>query len=408
MRDTETEIALPRAVSEIISVLESASVPAYVVGGAVRDSIMGREVHDWDVAAAAPPDRTARLFEEVGFRVIPTGIKHGTVTVLSAGEPIEITAFRVDGSYTDGRHPDSVMFTSKIEDDLARRDLTVNAMAYSPRRGLCDPFDGRGDIERRVIRCVGDPRRRFTEDALRIMRTFRFAAVLDYEIDPATLSAAAELAGKLCAVSSERIASEGGRLLSAPRPSKQLRMAARAGLFPHLMGGISPPTEELDTVDRLPADPALRFGALLRHVGLDAPDAARSAIAGMRPSNKGGARALAAATARLPHADIGSVRRFMREVSQADAVILAAAARGEENAQEVREMFEKICREGGPVTMRTLAVGGRDLHTAGIPYGKTMGAILSFLLDTVTADPSLNTRDKLTSLACAKYRGEDL
>ncbi len=404
MRNTEIYIELPSAVSEIISVLESASVPAYVVGGAVRDSIMGRDVHDWDVAAAAPPDETADLFASRGFRVIPTGIKHGTVTVLSAGEPIEITAFRVDGNYTDGRHPDSVSFTSKIEDDLARRDLTVNAMAYSPRRGLCDPFDGRGDIARKIIRCVGDPQRRFTEDALRIMRTFRFAAVLDYDIDPATISASAELSGKLCAVSVERITSEGARLLAAPRPSKQLHLAARSGLFDHLLYGISPPSRELDTADRLPADPALRLGALLRHVGINSPEQARTVITSLRLSNKGATRAIAAATVKLPHADVTSVRRFMRETGNADAVILAAAARGEKNGAEVRCLYEEISRTGGPITMRTLAVNGKDLHTAGIPYGKTMGDTLAYLLDAVTADPCLNTHETLTALARKKHR----
>lgn len=400
----DIRLALPAAVERVLSVLEDAAIPAYVVGGAVRDSIMGREVHDWDVAAAAPPETSAELFTARGFRVIPTGIRHGTITVLSDGEPIEITAFRVDGSYSDGRHPDSVSFTSNIEEDLARRDLTVNAMAYSPSRGLCDPFDGRGDIARRRIRCVGDPRRRFTEDALRIMRSFRFAAVLDYEIDPATLSAAAELAGKLCAVSAERIAAEGERLLSAAHPAKQLCMAAKAGLPAVVLCGISPPHAELEAVDRLPADPALRLGAILRHVGLKDPEPVRAATAYLRLSNKGAARALAAATVKLPPPDITSVRRFMREVGNADAAILAAAARGEDDSGEILRLFDQIIREGGPVTMRTLAVGGRDLHAAGVPYGREMGQVLDFLLEAATADPTLNSREVLLTMAAARYR----
>lgn len=400
----DIRLVLPGAVERILSVLEDAAIPAYVVGGAVRDSIMGRTVHDWDVAAASRPEVNAELFAARGFRVIPTGIRHGTITVLSDGDPIEITAFRVDGSYSDGRHPDSVSFTSNIEEDLARRDLTVNAMAYSPSRGLCDPFDGRGDIARRRIRCVGDPWRRFTEDALRIMRSFRFAAVLDYEIDPATLSAAAELAGRLCAVSAERIAAEGGRLLSAAHPSKQLHMAAEAGLPPVVLCGISPPPAELDTADRLPADPALRLGAILRHAGLRDPERARAATAYLRLSNKDAARALAAATVKLPTPDITSVRRFMREVSNADAAILAAAARGEDDSGEILRLSRQIDREGGPVTMRTLAVGGRDLHDAGIPYGRAMGQVLDLLLEAATADPALNQRDALLLLAASHYR----
>ena len=179
----ETEklnISIPAPVREIFDVFSSAGAVAYAVGGAVRDSLLGREVHDWDVASPFRPEVTAELFASRGLKVIPTGIRHGTVTVLSHGMPVEVTAFRIDGSYSDSRHPDRVEFTDQVEEDLARRDFTVNAMAYSPVRGLCDPWNGQADLKAGVIRCVGDPSTRFAEDALRILRAFRFAAQLGF------------------------------------------------------------------------------------------------------------------------------------------------------------------------------------------------------------------------------------
>ena len=190
----ETEklnISIPAPVREIFDVFSSAGAVAYAVGGAVRDSLLGREVHDWDVASPLRPEVTEELFASRGFKVIPTGIRHGTVTVLSHGMPVEVTAFRIDGSYSDSRHPDRVEFTDRVEEDLARRDFTVNAMAYSPVRGLCDPWNGQADLKAGVIRCVGDPSTRFAEDALRILRAFRFAAQLGFTIDDATRKAAA-------------------------------------------------------------------------------------------------------------------------------------------------------------------------------------------------------------------------
>lgn len=190
---------LPPGALEVLRSLNAAGYQAYAVGGCVRDMARGVPPHDYDICTSALPAQTERCF--AGERVVETGIKHGTVTVLMAGEPYEITTFRTDGDYLDGRHPQSVAFTDSLTEDLRRRDFTINAMAYHPDIGLRDPFDGQADIARRVIRCVGDANARFTEDALRILRALRFAAELGFDIAPDTARAMRELSGRLALIS---------------------------------------------------------------------------------------------------------------------------------------------------------------------------------------------------------------
>lgn len=202
---------IPSYTARVLDALNSAGFQAYIVGGCVRDSIMGITPHDYDVTTSALPEDTKRIFSD--YRVIETGIKHGTLTVLSEGEPVEITTFRVDGEYLDGRHPKDVSFTTSLRADLSRRDFTVNAIAYSPNAGYADYFGGREDIARGIIRCVGEPAKRFGEDALRILRALRFAAVLGFEIEDKTARAAVDCAGLLEKVSRERIFVELKKLL---------------------------------------------------------------------------------------------------------------------------------------------------------------------------------------------------
>ena len=197
---------MPPGALEVLRRLNAAGYQAYAVGGCVRDLARGVPPHDYDICTSALPAQTERCF--AGERVVETGIKHGTVTVLMAGEPYEITTFRTDGDYLDGRHPQSVAFTDSLTEDLRRRDFTINAMAYHPDSGLRDPFDGQADIARRMIRCVGDAGARFTEDALRILRALRFAAELGFDIAPDTACAMRELSGRLALISRERIAAE--------------------------------------------------------------------------------------------------------------------------------------------------------------------------------------------------------
>ena len=401
----ETEklnISIPAPVREIFDVFSSAGAVAYAVGGAVRDSLLGREVHDWDVASPLRPEVTAELFASRGFKVIPTGIRHGTVTVLSHGMPVEVTAFRIDGSYSDSRHPDRVEFTDRVEEDLARRDFTVNAMAYSPVRGLCDPWNGQADLKAGVIRCVGDPSTRFAEDALRILRAFRFAAQLGFTIDDATRKAAAS-PERLSAISVERIAAETEKILLSPSPAAYLSEAAKCNVTAHIFPGVSLVDGDFSPLDLLPPDAPLRMGALLRRVGLRDAKTANEALKHLKLSNAFYRRAYAAAITPLPAPEERAVRLFLRETGNADAAIAAAAARGEPDARQVAELSAKISSEGGPVTMRTLAVNGKKLRDAGFPEGKPMGLLLSALLEAVTADPTLNNEQTLLALAADIY-----
>ena len=225
----DIKIILPDAIKEIFGVIREYGSKAYIVGGSVRDSIMGRPVHDWDICTPVTINEIFALFETEGYKVIPTGIQHGTVTVMIDGVGYEITTYRRDGEYSDGRHPDSVEFTSNLVEDLSRRDFTINAMAYNEEDGLIDPFNGLEDIEDRFIRCVGDPTERFNEDALRILRAIRFASQLQFAITGKTDSTLHRMYGNLENVSIERINSEFCKIIVAPDCG--LQMFVHANIF---------------------------------------------------------------------------------------------------------------------------------------------------------------------------------
>ncbi len=401
---TTPNIALPPRVTAVLDVIGSVGATAYAVGGAVRDSLLGRPVHDWDVASPLPPNAAAELFTSRGFKVIPTGIKHGTITVLSGGMPIEVTSFRIDGSYSDSRHPDRVEFTDRVEDDLARRDFTVNAMAYSPARGICDPWHGRDDLAAGIIRCVGDPTVRFTEDALRILRAFRFAAQLGFAIDGSVLCAASELAYRLSAISVERIASETEKLLLSPAPEVYLSRMAQCGVMEHIFAGIELQIKDISPLDALPPDAPLRMGSLLRPTGLRDASAVEGTLKRLKLSNTFYKRAYAAATLPLPSPDAASVRRFLREAGNADAAVAAAEARGEPSSAIIAKLAKDISDLGGPITLHTLAVNGSRLREAGFGCGRQTGMILSALLEAVTDDPTLNDERTLLAMAAELSR----
>lgn len=219
------EIQLPEKVKFIIDTIMEAGCEAYAVGGCIRDFILGREAADWDITTSASPLLVKELFRHT----IDTGIKHGTVTVMLGKEGFEVTTYRVDGKYEDGRHPESVTFTASLKEDLKRRDFTINAMAYNEQSGLVDEFGGLQDIENKIIRCVGDAGERFTEDALRMMRAVRFSAQLGYEIEEKTSAAISKLAERLRLISAERIAVELTKLAVSPHPEK-LRTAWETGI----------------------------------------------------------------------------------------------------------------------------------------------------------------------------------
>lgn len=220
-------LRIPGPARTALDRLAQAGYPSYLVGGALRDILLGRLVHDMDLATPAPAATVMQIFEDAGQRVIPTGLAHGTVTVLmDPATPVEITTFRSDGTYTDGRHPNAVSFVTSIEEDLARRDFTINALAWSPDRGLVDPYGGREDLQRGLIRAVGSPRARFSEDGLRVMRALRFSAQLGFALTPATARAVLDCKDMLRRVSAERIRTEYDALVAAPYAENVLRLYA--------------------------------------------------------------------------------------------------------------------------------------------------------------------------------------
>ncbi|MBQ1223729.1 MAG: tRNA nucleotidyltransferase [Oscillospiraceae bacterium] len=269
---------IPAPLTEAMNVLEQGGKEGWLVGGCVRDSLMGKIPHDWDVTTSASPMEMISLFS--GYRLIETGLKHGTVTVVISGEQIEITTFRIDGEYRDNRRPSSVSFTSDISEDLSRRDFTVNAMAYSPTSGLCDLFGGREDLEKKLIRCVGDPDKRFGEDGLRILRALRFASVLDFSIHKDTAESVHRNRELLLNISAERIFSEFTKLLCGPGAARILRE------YPDVIGVFIPevllcvgfdqhtPWHNRDVwehtvtaLESVPADPIMRLSMFFHDLG---------------------------------------------------------------------------------------------------------------------------------------------
>ena len=425
---------LPSAVNFALSKLEAFGHEAYVVGGAVRDAMLGRAVHDYDITTSASPEEIKTVFSD--FHTILTGEKHGTVTVVIEGMPLEITTYRVDGDYTDGRRPDSVEFTKNITEDLARRDFTVNAMAYSPTRGLCDPFFGADDLAIGIIRAVGEPVRRFTEDSLRILRGFRFAARLGFEIEEKTLAAAKSERKRLSAVSAERIGSEILGLLSAEGPSRSLTLMHSAHVLAEIMPSAYFETlagNSFRALDFIPENfpeglylkkeraeasalgfisarshlAALRLGMLLRDsdksLATDIPKR-------LKMSTELSAITSACASGVLPkRGDGATVRTYASGITGkitpkfAYFILLAAGARGErlysgETAMSAARTLYDCAEKGEPMSVSDLAVSGRDLLDCGVAPGARVGEVLSELLAAVLANPDFNTRENLISL----------
>ena len=261
-------IRMDEGAAELLDTLHRAGYAAYVVGGCVRDSLLGLTPHDWDLCTSALPQQVMELFG--AQRCIPTGLQHGTVTVKQSGALYEITTFRTEGTYTDGRHPDEVHFVPDVREDLARRDLTINAMAYNEKEGLVDPFGGQADLQSGIVRAVGVPRQRFTEDALRILRLYRFAARFGFAIDPPTAQAAQELCAHLDCVSVERIEEELAKLLSAPAPAAYLDKKILLVILPELSSeALAAAKPVLDACPAGAENLPIRLAALLLSLGED-------------------------------------------------------------------------------------------------------------------------------------------
>ena len=384
------KILLPDYVKTVIFAIESAGFEAYAVGGAVRDLLLGRTPCDYDVASSAPPEEIHRVFPHVA----DTGLAFGTVTVVLEGHALEVTRYRTESGYGDARHPDEVAPARDITEDLSRRDFTVNAMACHPRRGLLDPFGGREDLERRCIRAVGDPAVRFREDALRILRAFRFCSQLDFSLEPATREAALSLCPALARVSAERVASEVEKTLMGRRPEQLSELLAAGGLLPF---GLPQAKEKLSSFSLLPEDITIRFAALCFACGVPAEEACR--ILKRSKERRRSAEALLASwQAPLPRSR-GQIKRLLsplRPELWAPSLLARGVLTGEDTAPAAA-LAEDILEKKEPYRLCDLAVSGDDLKEHGVSGRKT-GCVLEALLCRVTDDPSLNRRETLLGL----------
>ena len=430
-------IRMDEGAAELLDTLHRAGYAAYVVGGCVRDSLLGLTPHDWDLCTSALPQQGMELFG--AEKCIPTGLQHGTVTVKQGGGLYEITTFRTEGTYTDGRHPDEVYFVPDVREDLARRDFTINAMAYNEKEGLVDPFGGQADLQSGVLRAVGVPHQRFTEDALRILRLYRFAARFGFAIDPPTAQAAQELCAHLDCVSVERIEEELAKLLSAPAPAAYLDEKILGVVLPELSPEALAAAKPV--VDACPAGERalpVRLAALLLSLG---EDGTRCTLRRLRCSNacveetavlvreivSGVPGAFSSDTNRaipspaLLPAATGShpsgrsseklparppvslniyARRLLGKYNLCTVQRLAAlgTALQPEHAADfaaLSELAEQLDADGVCCRVSQLAVNGRDLMAAGVPEGPGIRKVLEALLDGVIREEYPNERQAL-------------
>ena len=375
----------PKYVIHILNTLERSGYEARLVGGCVRDTLLHRRPNDWDVATAAPPEAVTELFE----RTVPTGIRHGTVTVLYGGSACEVTTYRVEGAYSDHRRPDSVRFTSRLEEDLSRRDFTINAMAMDASLAITDPFGGRGDLSRRLIRCVGDARERFTEDALRMLRAVRFAAQLDFALDSAALEAIAGCAPLCSALSPERVAAE-LRAVLASRDPDMVWLMADLGL---LNAWLTPREGERTHLGALPRCARLAHfcNDLSRCGSITSTDTFLRSLRMDTRSVK-----ICSAAAEILASGSRDYKRLLRDYGE-DAVLAAYPK---------SRRLRAVLRSGECWSLASLAITGGELAALGYA-GRELGEELRRLLEHVIDCPEDNRPEILCKLASERIEGYD-
>ena len=389
---------IPSYVNVIIERLMASGHKAYIVGGSLRDMLLGRSPSDFDVTTSALPEETLELFSDM--RTIPTGLKHGTVTVLSDNEPIEVTTFRKDGEYLDSRHPESVSFTSDVCEDLSRRDFTVNAIAYNENSGIVDPYLGREDIKNKIIRAVGDPNKRMQEDALRIMRALRFSAQLGFTIEEKTKKALSSNKEGLINVSRERIGVEMAKLIVSPYAKEAIDIMIDMGICKYVLDTYMPSERCILMLNSLPSDFYLRFSALLWDCE---PDTARDILSSLKYSNaqKSGVISILRSRSLPLNTDGADARRViiaLGEHSEAAAMLLSAF---EEAPQSFADKINELLKTEFARKISDLRISGNDLITLGFK-GKEIGTVLEELFGIVTEEPSLNTKEQLTEIIKSK------
>ena len=408
------KLTLDPGAAALLNALHAAGYAAYAVGGCVRDSLLGRTAHDWDLCTSALPQQVMELFGAA--QCIPTGLQHGTVTIKYGGQLYETTTFRTEGSYTDGRHPDEVQFVPDVREDLARRDFTINAMAYNETEGLVDPFGGQKDLQNGLLRAVGEPQQRFTEDALRILRLYRFAARFGFVLDAATARAARQLAPHLDCISAERIQEELAKLLAAPQPGAYLEPAVLAVVLPELTPAALEAAKPV--VDACPAGEEnlpVRWAALLGALGeadtrrvlkrLRCSNACIEETAVLVRETAGQGVCEEKAPAHAPvHAGEVAIRQLLGRYGLCTVERLCAlcAALHPQNAPActfAAQRARQLDADGVCCRVSQLAVNGRDLMAAGIPAGPALRRVLEALLDGVIRAEYPNEKPALLAAA---------
>lgn len=434
-------MVLPKNVQYIITTLESAGYEGYAVGGCVRDTLLNKSPDDWDITTSATPQQAKDLFA----KTIDTGIQHGTITVLLGKETYEVTTYRIDGEYEDSRHPKEVVFTSNLVEDLKRRDFTINAMAYNDKSGIVDEFGGMQDLENGIIRCVGNPTERFTEDALRMMRAVRFSGQLGYEIEKETAKAIKQLAPSLQKISAERICAELTKLMVSAHP-EYLKKAYEMGMtkiflpefdaamqttqnHPHHCYDVGEHT--LHTLSEVRADKILRFTMLFHDLGkaltkttdeegIDhfhehAPASAEIANRAMKRLRfDNDTRLKVVKLVKYHDLEVELTPKHVRraivtvgedlfplllEVKKADFLAQSMYMREEKEAelQELEKLYKAVLEEKNCISLKDLAVCGNDLIKAGMKPGKEIGETLERLFEMVLDNPECNTKEFLMS-----------
>lgn len=440
------EITIPQDAIWVIEQLNNAGYEAYLVGGCVRDFLLHKQPCDWDITTSAKPMEVKRIFP----KTIDTGLQHGTVTVLRHGVGYEVTTYRIDGEYEDGRHPREVSFTNSLVEDLMRRDFTINAMAYHPAHGLVDEFDGYGDLQRGILRCVGNPKDRFTEDALRMMRGIRFAAQLNYEIEEETLQAIVNMAAGIQKVSAERIQVELIKLLMSDHPEKFV-LFYETGITRYILPQFDTAMETeqknphhyltvgkhmLKSLEFVPADRYLRLTMLLHDIakpkckttGEDLrdhfrghPEQGAKMVKRILQDLKFDNHTIQMVTGYVKYHDYkiepdrAGMRRAIHKVGEeffpglfavkyADVMAQSEELRASklERLDQLRDLYEEVLREQECVSLKQLAVTGKDLLAEGIAPGKEIGTLLNTMLEDVLQYPEHNTKDYLLKTFCGR------
>lgn len=444
------QIEMPEKVEAIIERLTEHGYEAYAVGGCVRDSILGRQPDDWDITTSAKPMEVKKIFG----RTVDTGLVHGTVTVLMGKEGFEVTTYRIDGEYEDSRHPQEVIFTGSLLEDLKRRDFTINAMAYNHKDGLIDAFDGINDLKKKTIRCVGEPMERFQEDALRMLRAVRFSAQLGFSIETKTRDAAKALASNLKAISAERIAAELVKLLMSPHP-EQIREAYELGMTkqflpefdammetpqnnPHHIYSVGEHT--ISALVQVEQDRILRLTMLLHDVGKPLVKTTDEAGIDHFKLHNGEGEKLSLEILRRLRFDNDTITKVSKlvkwhdywvqpkhnavrravnrvgeelypcllKVQKADALAQSSYQREEKlrRLEEVEKIYQHIIEEKQCVSLKELAVTGKDLIQWGMRPGKEMGETLNQLLEIVLEEPERNTKEELLRVFSQELKGD--